>query len=68
MEGTGVKDVANAAQDVGADEKTVRHLSPTNRDEDTELAGYYSKDHQDSSRRHPAPGETIHQQRPRSIL
>ena len=39
-EGTGVKDVADAAQDAGADEMTIRHLSPTNSDKDAEVAGY----------------------------
>ena len=66
-EGTGATDVADAAQGAEADEMTVRHLPPTNRDKDAERAGSYSKDCQDTSRRHP-PGVTINQQRPHSIL
>ena len=67
MGGTGTEDLADAVQDTEADEMTVRHLPPTNRDEDVDRAGSYSKDRQDSSCRHP-PGVTINQQRPRSIL
>ena len=67
-EDTGAKDVADAAEDAEADKMTVRHLPPTNRDKDAEAAGCYSRDRQDSSRSHPAPGVTIHQQCPHSIL
>ena len=53
-----------------ADEMTVRHLPPTNRNrssknKDTEQVGSCPKDRQDSYRRH-RPGVTINQQRPRS--
>ena len=66
-EGTGAKDVADAAHDAEADEMTVCYLPPTNRDKDVERAGSYSRDRQDSSHRHH-PGVTINQQCPRSIL
>ena len=65
-EGTGATDVADAAQGAEADEMTVRHLPPTNRDKDAERAGSYCKDRQDLSCRHRL-GVTINQQRPRSI-
>ena len=66
-EETGAMDVADAAQDAESDKMTVRHLPPTNRDEDAEQAGSYSKDHQDSSHRH-RPGVTKNRQCPSSIL
>jgi hypothetical protein len=66
-EETGATDVADAAQDAEEDKINVRHLLPTNRDEDTERAGSYRKDRQDLSRRH-CLGVTINQQHPCSIL